>query len=75
MIKKYICGICYREFEEGMMKKFASGEISNQCTNCYNIIGKGPGYSNNSSEDEDRKWFENTNERREKLIKEGKLEK
>ena len=62
-----ICDICYREFEENGMR----GTI---CDKCHDIVGKGDGYKSMVSEDDANKWLEGSEERKEKLKAEGKLE-
>lgn len=57
---KKICKLCYREMEEDMMK-------GSYCFTCLAIIGKGTGYGNYMSNEEADRWFQGTQERREKF--------
>lgn len=68
-----VCTSCYREYrDESFMQKNATGEPSNQCKTCYDMIGKGPGYSSFHTDAEVEVWFENTTERRKKYENLGK---
>lgn len=65
-----VCKTCFREYRDpSFMQKNASGEISDQCKTCYDMIGKGPGYSSLHTDAEVEIWFEGTKERREKIEK------
>lgn len=66
--KQFICTTCYRSFEnkEDMVVN-VSGEISNICKTCKNILGKGAGYADKSSDDFSEKWFEGIEERKSAL--------
>lgn len=71
--QKHICHTCFREFEANQMKTNAIGNPSMTCLTCFEILGKGPGYSSATSEADDAKWLEGTQERKEQLQKEGKI--
>ena len=71
--KTYVCEMCFREFPENLMKKNQGGEITNQCITCYNILGKGAGYSASISDEKAEKWFEGATERENKLKEEGRI--
>lgn len=69
----HICKICYREFLEDQMKRNAVGKIVSQCITCYDIIGKGPGYTDKSNTQTEEDWFDGSTKRMSKLKQEGKL--
>lgn len=69
-----ICLTCYREVEDNEMKQQADGGLSRQCKTCYDMIGKGAGYSDFYSDEEVERWLEGLSERKHELINEGKLE-
>jgi len=72
-MKKYICKLCYREFEVEDMAKTFSGVPSEYCRTCNNIIGKGAGYANAVSDEQAEEWFKGASKREAKLIKEKKI--
>ena len=63
----HTCKTCYRQFNDSGMKENAAGKISDMCRNCYEIVGKGPGYDSAHSDKEVEEWFTGTRERREEL--------
>lgn len=62
-----ICKTCFREFEEGRMFN------DDTCWTCKDIIGKGAGYKDMVDKKKSEEWFLDTEERRLKLIREGKI--
>lgn len=69
-----ICKTCYRTSKETEMQRNLMGEISETCVTCYSIIGKGPGYDDNASDVFAEEWYKGTAERREKLVKDGRID-
>lgn len=61
---KKLCKLCYRLINEDMIK-------SNYCFTCLSIIGKGPGYSADISDERANEWFEGLEERKQQRLKEG----
>lgn len=68
MEKKYICKLCYREFNESEMIKNIIGEITDYCRTCNGILGKGVGYGNTMSEQQIDEWLTDIDKRK-KLLK------
>ena len=69
--KLVICKTCYRASLEKEMMRNVAGRLTDQCKKCYDIIGKGPGYDSAVSEEEANKWFEDSNERKKGLERDG----
>lgn len=62
--KKYICKLCYREFNESEMVKNVAGSITDYCRTCNDILGKGVGYADTMSEEEINLWLADTDKRK-----------
>jgi len=55
------------------MKRNVSGDVSNQCNTCYNMIGKGSGYRSVWSDEEIEEWLSGLQGRKQKLIEDKKI--
>jgi hypothetical protein len=67
-MEKFICHICYREFSKNEMKMNASGEVSTQCSRCFDELG---GHRGGDRDKTDETWFDSIDERKADLIKRG----
>ena len=68
---KYICKLCYREFDEKEMVITAGGYISDYCQVCSSLLGKGAGYKSEMSQEEAEKWLEGFQERKKEYENKG----
>lgn len=71
----FICTSCYREYRDAsFMAQNAIGQPSQQCKTCYDILGKGPGYSSAHTDQEAEEWFNGLKERKEELKKHNRIQ-